>query len=80
MIRNILKHLMQLEEPKIRVEKRFTLEKFRRFLVPEEQDYYQCPSADDTKLSKETSLQKSGICSCLNSMIIIIVLINNNYI
>ena len=35
--RNIFKYVNQLEKPKFRVEKRFTLLKFRPFVVPEDQ-------------------------------------------
>ena len=54
---NISKHLKHLEKPKITVEKRFTLIKFHRFVVSKDQYYwmYQYPSADDVKLSDETS-------------------------
>ena len=50
-------HLKQIEKPKFRVEKRVTLANFRRFVVPEDQDYwlYQDLSAEDIKLSKDTS-------------------------
>ena len=55
--RDIFKHLKQLYKPEIRVGKRVTLPKLRRFVVPEDQDYwmYQDPSSEDVKLEKETS-------------------------
>ena len=58
---NIFKHLNQLEKPRIWVEKRVTLAKFRRFVVPKYQDYwmYQYPSAEDIKLAKETSKKRN---------------------
>ena len=37
-IRNIFRHLNQLENPKFRVENRVTLAKFPQFVVPEDQD------------------------------------------
>ena len=39
------------------MENRVTLAKFRRFAVPEDQDYwiYQYPSAEHIKLANETS-------------------------
>ena len=66
-VRNIFKHLNQLEKPKIMVENRVTLEKFCRFVVPEDKYYwmYQDSSLDDVKLSKETS-KKEGKYGNLN--------------
>ena len=69
----------------MRVEKRSPLAKLRRFLVPEDQDYwmYQDPLEEDIKLAKDTSKKKKGnteICSFQNPMMIIILLINNSYI
>ena len=59
-MRNIFKHLKQLEKPEIMVKERFTLAKFRRFAVPKNQYYwmYQDPSADYVKLAKEASKKR----------------------
>ena len=59
-IRNIFKHLKQLEKLKIGVEKRVRLAKFRRFVVPEDQDYcmYKDPSGKGIKLANYVSLKK----------------------
>ena len=56
-IRNIFKHLKQIDKAEIKVEKRVTLEKFRQIIFPEDQDYrmYQDPSADNVKITKEMS-------------------------
>ena len=53
-IRNIFKHIKQIEKPKIRAEKRVMLAKFCRFVVPEHQYYwmYQDLSLDDVRLTK----------------------------
>ena len=61
--RKKFKHLKQIEKPKIRIENRATLAKFRRFVVPEDQDYwmYQDPSEDDVKIEKETSKKRKEI-------------------
>ena len=81
---NIFKHLKQLDQPKIKVEKRVTFAKFFRFVVPKDKDYwiYQEPSEEYVKLAKETQKKKGNIaiCSCQNPMMIIILLINNSYI
>ena len=48
---------MQVQKPKNRAENRVMLAKFRRFVVPEDQNYwmYQDPSEEDIKLAKNTS-------------------------
>ena len=53
---NIFKHLNQIEKQKLKVEKRFALAKFRRFVIPEYQYYcmYQYLSAEDIKIAKDT--------------------------
>ena len=50
-IRNILKHLKQLDKQKIGMEKRVVIEKLRCFVVSEDQDYwiYQDLSEDNFK-------------------------------
>ena len=47
---------MQVQKPKNRAENRVMLAKFRRFVVPEDQNYwmYQDPSEEYIKLVKET--------------------------
>ena len=56
-IRNIYKHLNQLDEPKIGVERRVILTKFRCFVISEDQYYwmYQDLLEEDFKLSQLTS-------------------------
>ena len=69
-IRNIFKHLKQLEKPKIGVRKRVVLENFRSFVFPEDQYYwmYRDPSSEDIKLAKKTSLKKVNMEICISKI------------